>query len=307
MRRLASLVAVFIVMAGCSGAATSVEDPGQEMPAPGNPGTDGVDRGERGYFDDRPDLVIEGRRVIYSAQLQLHSDDTRKLYEEITALVEASGGFVASAQVQPTQSSEDQPAISMVLRLPATQLTETMRLVKEMSKTAVSESKSAQDVSDQFVDLEARLTNLEALETELRAMLTEVRAQADADPEKVLRVFSELASVRGQIEQIEGQIKYLADLTQLASLEVGITQSPSVAPIVREPWAPAEAMREAAGNLVAALQSIANWMISFAIYTLPVLTLTLAIPLMVGLWAYRKWWKGRAPRPRTTPGQPSEI
>ena len=52
-------------------------------------------------------------------------------------------------------------------------------------------------MTDQFIDLEARLTNLEALEVELRALLAEVRQQRDADPDKLLRVYNEIAGVRG--------------------------------------------------------------------------------------------------------------
>jgi hypothetical protein len=302
MRRLTALLVVAILLVGCASAgdATS-ETPGG--PPPGSPTAGGSDRDGASGEDQ---LDSGSRRVIYRASLQLQADDTRSFYDEITVLTETLGGFVASANVYPTNSPEAQPTISMVIRVPASDLTTIMGTIKDMSDGVVSESKSAQDVSEQFVDLEARLTNLRALETELRAMLTEVRGQPDADPEKVLRVFNELAMVRGQIEQIEGQLNHLRELTDLASLEIGITQSPAVAPIVKEPWAPAEAVRAAASDLVSTLQSMANWMISFVIYTLPVLILTLAVPAVVGLWAYRKWFRRRPTGPAAGPGLPSE-
>lgn len=255
------------------------------------------------------DLVSDGadRRVVRNASLQLQASDTREIFDKIVNLTETVGGFVASAQVLPVTTEDGQPDISMVLRVPADGLTDTMRAMKELADEVVSESQSAQDVSEQFVDLEARLTNLEALETELRALLTEVRAQPDADPAKLLTVFNELASVRGQIEQIEGELQYLSGLTAMATLNVSLTQTPAAVPVVEEPWAPAEAVREAARDLVAALQGIANWVIGFVIYTLPVLLLTLSLPALGGYLVYRRWLRTRGgpPTPAGPEPQPS--
>jgi DNA repair exonuclease SbcCD ATPase subunit len=183
----------------------------------------------------------------------------------------------------------------MVLRVPVTELTSTLRSIKDLADEVVSESQQAQDVSEQFVDLEARLVNLEALETELRALLEEVRAQPDADPEKLLRVFNELAAVRGQIEQIQGQIDYLSNQTDLATVQVGLTQTPLAVPVVEEPWAPAEAAKEAARSLVSTLQSLADWVIGFVIYTLPILILVLTAPLLLAFLVYRRMRPDPAP------------
>ena len=148
-------------------------------------------------------------------------------------------------------------------------------------------------MTEQFVDLEARLRNLEALEVELRALLEEVRSQPGADPVKLLTVFSELSSVRGQIEQIQGQINYLTDLTALATLEIYVTQTPIGIPIIASAWAPAEAAKDALRNLVTALQGIADWSINFVLFTLPVLLLIFGIPGAVGFYIYRRF-KNRA-------------
>ena len=109
-------------------------------------------------------------------------------------------------------------------------------------------------MTDQFIDLEARLTNLEALEVELRALLAEVEQQRDADPDKLLRVYNEIAGVRGQIEQIQGQLNYLEDVVDLATLTIGLTPTPAAVPIVEDTWEPVEVARGALRSLVVALQ-----------------------------------------------------
>lgn len=113
--------------------------------------------------------------------------------------------------------------------------------------------------------------------------------RADADTEEIIRVFNELSSVRGQIEQLQGQLDHLSDLTAMATVEVGMTQTPAAAPLVDEPWAPGETVRVAVGNLVEGLQSAADWVISFAIYALPMLLITLGPLALIGLFVYRRF------------------
>jgi hypothetical protein len=248
--------------------------------------------------------LAQNRKVIRNADLQIEADDTRAAIDRIVALVEAAGGFVADATVNPVEDPEDQPTASMTLRIPSAELSRVMNQIKDSVQKVVSESQSADDVTEQFIDLEARLTNLEALEVELRALLTEVRQQPDADPDKLLRVFNEVAAVRGQIEQIQGQLDYLENVVDLATLSIGLTPTPAVVPIVEDTWEPIEVARDALRSLVAGLQGVADWAINFALYTLPMLLILLGIPAIVGFFVYRQWRK-RRPGPAPTPPPPT--
>jgi hypothetical protein len=237
------------------------------------------------------DLATSDRQVIRRASLQLHADDTRAAFDEIVGLVQSIGGFVANATVYPTTSEDAEPEVSMTLRVPADQLDQTLSAIKDTADEVVSETQGAQDVTEEFVDLEARLINLEAFETELRALLEETRMRDDADTEEIIRVFNELSSVRGQIEQLQGQLDHLGDLAEMATVEVGITQTPAAAPLVDEPWAPGETVRVAVGNLVEGLQGAADWVIGFAIYALPMLVIVLGPLTLVGLFVYRRFFR----------------
>jgi hypothetical protein len=308
MRRLALILALGLVLAACSGSDNATEmtvaeegaaleafDGGTgttsaaaEAPAGGGEGAIAVDI-----------ELAQDRKVIRNADLQLEADDTRAALDRIVTLVEAAGGFVADAVVHPVEDPEDQPTASMTLRIPSAELTRVMNEIKESVQKVVSESQSADDVTEEFIDLEARLTNLEALEVELRALLTEVRQQPDADPDKLLRVFNEVAAVRGQIEQIQGQLDYLANVVDLATLSIGLAPTPAVVPIVEDTWQPVTVARDALRSLVAGLQGVADWAISFALYTLPMLLILLGIPAVVGLWVYRQWRKRKPPATST--------
>ena len=296
MKRLAALLALGLVLSACAGGNDSggleefysaPESGGDDAPLLRADSGDGESPEALTNLDIKFD-VVENRRVIRQANLQLHASDTRATFDEVIRLTESVGGFVSNANVFPFEGDDAQPDVSMTLRIPADQLTAIMTTIKDSVDEVVAESQGARDVTEQFVDLEARLRNFEALEIELRALLEEVRSQPDADPVKLLTVFNELSSVRGQIEQIQGQINYLTDLTAMATLEVYVSQTPIAVPIVASAWAPAEAAKDALRNLVTALQGIADWSINFVLFTLPVLLLILGIPGAVGLYVYRR-------------------
>lgn len=314
MRRLSLILAMGLAIAACSGGEASdttavgeVADHGEFASGDDTVTTAGEEAlppsdGEGAIGVDLE--IAQDRKVIRQAQLQLEADDTRAALDRIIALGEAAGGFVADATVHPVEGEQDQPSANITLRIPASELTAVMTAIKGSVERVVSESQGAQDVTDQFIDLEARLTNLEALEVELRTLLAEVRQQPESDPDKLLRVYNEIAVVRGQIEQIQGQLNYLEDVVDLATLTIGLTPTPAVVPIVEDTWEPVEVARDALRSLVAGLQTVADWGIHFAIYTLPMLLLLVGVPALIGLAIYRQWKKRRppaAPPPNTVP------
>ncbi len=294
-RSMIALLAGVLLLGACGGDSGDMSGgEGTQVPTPSatEPGRD-----QEGGDTTVDTSFSDGRKVIRTARIELNAADTRQAYSRITTIVEGAGGFVARADVGRVDSEDAQPAISMTVRVPSDRLSEILSEIKAVADKVVTESQNSEDVSEQFVDLEARLTNLEALETELRALLEEVRSQPDADPEKLLRVFNELANVRGQIEQIEGQIQYLSGLTALATVEISLTQTPATAPIVDEPWAPAEAFRNAARSLVQAMQSVADGAITFFVFVLPVVLAVAIVPAAVGWWLWRRYRRRSAAMP----------
>ncbi len=238
--------------------------------------------------------VSDDRKVIRNASLQLEADDTRSTYDEIVRITESLGGFVASAEVSPT-NDDQQPVIHITVRIPASELTGALNQFKDASAEVISESQGAQDVTETYIDLEAQLTNLTALETELRALLEEVRKQPDADPDKLLRVFTEISNTRGQIEQIQGQLNYLSDAVDLATATIAVQPTPQAVPIVEASWTPSDTVRDASRTLVTGLQNLGDTAITFSIAVLPMLLLVVVIPALL-LYGIYRWWRSHHPR-----------
>lgn len=245
------------------------------------------------------------RKVIYDGQMQLEAADTRKAFDGIVEVVQTSGGFIAATGIGETTEDQDQPTISMTVRLPADELTATLASIRGLVDRVVTESLQSQDVTEEFVDIEAQLRNLNALEAELLELLAELRDNNNADPAKLLEVFNQIRIIRGEIEQLEGRRQLLSNLVALATLQIGIRPLPAAAPIVPADsgWEPATQAKGALRDLVEALQAFGNWAIRFGLYTLPVLILTLG-PLALGTWWFVRR-QNRKGRNRTTPIAPT--
>ncbi len=79
----------------------------------------------------------------------------------------------------------------------------------------MSESSEASEVTEEYTDLQARLRNQEATEAQLLELLT--RAETIPD---ILTVQDRIDQVRLEIEQVQGRINVLDNLTDLATIAV---------------------------------------------------------------------------------------
>ena len=278
-----AVLALAVVLTACAGDSASFETTGGDLSAPTTPteaaAPEQTAGGEDGVTIDTP----EGRKVIHRAAIAIEATDTRSVYRSIQELVDRSDGFIASATVSDPATGEDQPRITMMLRIPAADLTTALEAIGALGTRVVSQSQEGQDVTEEYVDVEARIDNLTLLETELRELLEDVRQQADADPAKLLQVFNEISRVRGEIEQFQGRIQVLDDLTSLATVEVSVVPAPAVAPVVAEEWAPLTVAREALADLVGAFQNLADLGIRLVVFVLPVVLVVLVIPGLI-IW-----------------------
>ncbi|MEX0667915.1 MAG: DUF4349 domain-containing protein [Acidimicrobiia bacterium] len=309
-KRIVALMAVLVVLGACSGTA------GQDFQTiSSNLGGSAAETtttaaaatttapGENDFADEESGVAgvpsVSDRKVIYDVQMQLEAADTRAAFDRIIALVQGSGGFVAATSIGDTSEEDEQPTISITLRLPADNLTATLTQIRAVADKVVTESLQSQDVTDQFVDIEAQLRNLTALETELLALLAELRDNNNADPSKLLQVFDQIRATRGEIEQLEGRRQMLDNLVSLATLQIGISPLPAAAPIVpNDPaWEPAAQAKGALRDLVEALQGLGDGLIRIGLYTLPILVIAVG-PLALVAWFI---WKRLKPRTAQAP------
>ncbi len=156
------------------------------------------------------------RKIIFNASLSLDVVDAEKALSNCEILVAKYGGFVAQSSLQ---KSSTQVLATAVLRVPATQVTELMNGLVGLG-TVTSRSSGSEDVTSQYIDIQARLKVLRAEEEQLVGFLKKATNIKD-----MLAVQEQLGSVRTEIEQYEGQQRYMDNATSLATVTAQLVQT----------------------------------------------------------------------------------
>lgn len=233
------------------------------------------------------------RLVVKNASLSIVVDDPEKRMTEITAMATRMGGFVVSSNLYKTSLSDgtEVPAAYITVRVPADKFLDAMDQIRAGAVDVPSDTQSGQDVTAEYTDLQSRLRNLEDAAATLRLIMEEAKKTED-----VLNVFYQLNSVTEQIEVLKGQIQYYEESAALSAISVEIIANQSVQPIKVGPWDITGVAKEAIEDLVKALQGIAEVLVRFALYLLPLL-LIIGIPAWLVLIGVRSW-VARRPTPK---------
>ncbi len=222
-----------------------------------------------------PNIASADRMIVYTADVSLEVKDTEKAVGDVTAIVAQYQGYIAAAKM--ARDSSGQMRGTLTVRVPAESLDAVQKQIEAVGAKVLSRNRNSNDVTDQYTDLNARLTNLQATEVELRELLTTTRERT-GKAEDILAVYNRLAEVRGQIEQIKGQMNVLSKTSDMATLTIDL--QPQVQVVAAEGWIPNETAREALHSLVLALQSLGNIAIWAALFVVPLL-IVLILPLIV--------------------------
>ncbi len=227
----------------------------------------------------------DSRVIIYTGNISLVVNDTREAMTAITNLATEQQGYVSASNVY---QAGDVPRGTITIRVPAESYLDTLEKLRALAVRVEAENSGTEDVSEEFTDLQARKANLEVTEKALQQLLEE--RQRVGSTSDILEVYRELTSVRGQIEEIEGRLRYLANKAALSTITIELIPDVLSQPVSVAGWEPQGVAKEALQTLVVALQGLANLTIWLAIFVLPLLIIFL-IPVALIIWLIRAWWK----------------
>ena len=241
---------------------------------------------ESGLADNAASQVPVGqeRLIIRTADMSIVATDTEEALASIAAMADSGGGWVVSSNVY--QSSDTAKTGYIQIRIPAEGFQSVLDAIAGLAVEVTNLSTSGQDVTEEYVDLSARLGNLEATAARLRTFLDESR-----NVEEALAVNTELSRVEGEIEALKGRMKYLEESSAFSSITVNVTPDELAQPIQIGGWQPGGVAKEAIEALISMLQVLANTVIWFLLFALPIL-LIIAIPFVLLIW-FIKWLRRR--------------
>ncbi len=220
----------------------------------------GAERNKTGVSNDG--VVVE-KRVVKNGSLRLKVESTENSAEKIKEIAKQYKGEVANVNLY--RQGKNGLGGNLTVKVPVDQFESAMKAIKAVGDQVLSESVSSSDVTEEYVDLQAQIRNKKAEEETFRNLL-----ERSGKLDDVLSVTREVARVRGEIDRLEGRIKFMESQTDMSRIDVSLVEYEQVTntPIK---WKPARVAQKALHNLVLNFQKAINGIIYFIIATLPVL------------------------------------
>ncbi|MGI9115272.1 MAG: DUF4349 domain-containing protein [Chthoniobacterales bacterium] len=165
----------------------------------------------------------EERKLIRNASVDLDVGNFDEALESITTFATDAGGYVATNSSQKQENGKLRGDI-LVKILPEN-LADFLARLRGIGDLK-NQTLTTRDVGKQYLDINARLRNARLLEQRLVAMLDKNSGKV-AD---LLEVEKELGRVREQIEQMEGQVKFMDEEVQFSTVTIHLAEKETEAP-----------------------------------------------------------------------------
>jgi len=167
------------------------------------------------------------RKIIFTADMTFSAEDVGASFNQASILARTNGGYIESSSFTGGTDPERRSA-TLTVRVPVENYENLLASLRSMSGVTVEgEGSNSSEVTEQYTDLSSRMRNLERTETQYLDLLAKATTIED-----ILTVQDRLAGVREQIEQIQGRLNVLDNMTDYAT--VAMTFRPFVA-AVEEP------------------------------------------------------------------------
>lgn len=305
-RRLVPVALIAVVLAACSGSASSQGTAGGAIKAGGSAGS--VDAGTGSTTRSGTEALAPGEPIggvpvtsgpqadvsgsdlliVKTGTLNLRVGGIDKALGQASEKIVALGGYISGSE----RSGDGDDAVATVTyRIPAARWDDALVALRGLADKVVGEQTQSAEVTGQVLDLGARVANFQTTERALQAIMDKAVKISD-----VLEVQNQLTAVRGQIEQLQTEKKHLEE--QAAYGTLGVTYGLQTVAVVQaqKGFDPAAEIDRATASLVEIGQSLAAAGIWFAILWLPIL-LGLGVLAGIGFIVVRRVQRSRPVRP----------
>src|SRR5438128_10817812 len=164
-----------------------------------------------------PNGTTNNRKLVRNANVDLQVKSFDEALQRISALASEGRGYVATSSSQKQENGKLRGEV--VAKILPENLDDFLAKLRKLGDLK-NQTLATEDVTKQYVDTDARLNNARLLETRLIELL---KKKSD-DVEDLLAVEKELGRVREQIEQLQGELKFMDMQVRFATVTISLTE-----------------------------------------------------------------------------------
>lgn len=155
---------------------------------------------------------IISQKLIKRGAIEFESEDISRDYNNLVSLLP---NYQAYIENETQHKDSRRVSYELTIRVPSTGYDSLFQQVVTAVNNIKSKSSSIEDVTERYYDLKTRIKNKKALEERYIDLLKKTSAIKD-----ILEIEKELNEIRTDIEQMEGQFRYLNKQVNFSTLHV---------------------------------------------------------------------------------------
>ncbi len=162
------------------------------------------------------DYPLGEQKLIRTATIRIEVVDYQKARMQIDSVLKLNKAWVNSENLN---NFDYRISNDMTLKVPSGNLDLLVNGLLSIAKKVEYQGVETSDVTEEFIDVQSRLKNQKAVEQKFLGLLR----RTDSIDE-ILKIEQKLAEVRGQIESMEGRLKYLNNRVDFSMVYLNVFQ-----------------------------------------------------------------------------------
>jgi hypothetical protein len=167
-------------------------------------------------FDANSQVVqpvsMTDRKLIKNGDLTFETSSVSKSKEAIEGICKKLNAYISN---ESQNNFEDRLQYNQTIRVPASKFDTLIQWIEPLAIRLENKNINTQDVTEEFIDVQARLQTKKELEIRYREILKQAKTVAD-----IVSIESQIATVRSEIESMEGRLTYLQNQVSFSTLHV---------------------------------------------------------------------------------------
>lgn len=182
-----------------------------------------------------------------SVQLQMPHNHFQDGYEQVLAIIADEHGYLSSSDSQASGTDVPRSGV-FTFQVPVDNFQQTLNRLAGVGRY-LGQHTTSKPHDAEYVDLQARLSSAQLQLAALNALLGRATTVGE-----VLAIEQQVAQVQQQIDEYQGQLRYLDSLTQYSTVTVDLTEKGAAPPAprpVQDPWGFGATASQVVHNLAA--------------------------------------------------------